>query len=141
MTRQEARKFFIEEIMFLNETKNLEKLMLEASNYKDTFLGEQRIKQLEKIAENVNETPMKAFLWNETLRLRKEEIPKDYLYTTAFYMSCLKGIQDTEIFESCSDYSMLLQEKGDVLAYQLLIILTRYDLSECTVRELIYGKK
>lgn len=128
MLRKEAVEFLMGQLRKLKE-KNLIDLM-----------KAKRINELWKLAKELEILSLQKYCIKEHLCLKTFEIPKEYYYELAFYLT-QSEIFDHEIFLNPWEFRETLRETKDELAIQIADIMTKYNLCDCTIRELICGKK
>lgn len=128
MTREEILKFLLGQLKELKE-KNIVNLM-----------KAKRIDELWEISEKIEFSPLQKFCQKKHLWLDISEIPEEYIYELVFYIS-QSGTYDYDIFRYRKDWTNLLRETKENLAVQIADSIEKYNLYNCTIRELVYGKK
>lgn len=128
MTREEALEFLVAQLKKLRE-KDVAYLM-----------RTNKIKELWEIADKLEFSPLKAFLKENRLGLRINEIPKGFHYELAFYISRSFDIYDYMIFEDYGKFMKLLEETQEELADRIADTMIEHSLCECTIPELLCGK-
>lgn len=127
MTREVVLKFLEAQLKKLKE------------EHVSDLMKANRVEELEEIVDELEFDTLEEFCdENESLKLEICEIPEDFHYELAFYIS-QSGCEDREIFEDYDDFRELLKETQEELAETIADTMERYDLRWCSIEELLAG--
>lgn len=126
MTRNEVKSFLEGQLKMLKEC-HVEDLMKAG-----------RTEELKEIVEELEFSPVEEFCDKKNLNLQVSEIPEGYHYELVLYLSQSK-VCDNEFFENYNDFAEVLMRTGEELAKQIATIMGDWDLSNCSIEELLFG--
>ena len=100
------------------------------------------IEQIEEImqdallSEKLDFESIKMYCRMQFLNLKREEIPKEYLYEIALYLN-YSDLEDVEFFYEWKQFTCLLQEKEETLSENIAFLMEKNNLSSYSIDELL----